>query len=489
MPSLRPFFFAPESPRLTAMIRIALGLVLLYEGLVHWRYLVELYSTAGPAMPIFVRQVDDDPAGILRVGNQLRSTAKRIESIVPIPIPNPTIAVVAHTALMLAALSIALGWHTRTSLVTTFLLAGWLGPLDLPATFGKQTVIALHLLFLLAFSRCGAVWSVDSLSDCSRSIRCLLASAAPRRLIQILVCCVYMGAAITKLKTPSFAGGDLLTFSLLDDHWGSGWLGLWLTTKPHVPLLLSLATLFFELLFPFLVWVPRLRLAMLGLAFAFHAAMGGLLSVGIFPAVMFTALLSFVEEHDLRVFERSFAFMSRQKGIDPIGRKSHPIRSTALHLALAGVLVSCGLLVQMRYDWYSVFGRRPAPALNEADLYEVSEMLAERLPAYEDYFHRIELGSRFGGNQMFGESRRFKIGQRVYLLAQLIQPHPVMELEGLMIAPDGQEVARFTHRVDTGTSYAIDGFELTRELPAGKYRIILQAENFVIAERQFELEP
>jgi hypothetical protein len=115
-------------------------------------------------------------------------------------------------------------------------------------------------------------------------------------------------------------------------------------------------------------------------------------------------------------------------------------------------------------------------------------MLAQRLPAYEDYFHRIELGSRFGGNQMFGASRRFKIGQRAYILAQLIQPHPVIELEGLLIAPDGQEVARFTHRVDSGTSYTINGFELTRELPVGKYRIILQANDFAVAERHFEIE-
>jgi hypothetical protein len=388
---------------------------------------------------------------------------------------------------VLAAFSVALGWHTRTSLITTFLLAAWLGPLDLPVTFGKQTVVALHILLLLAFCACGTVWSVDSLSDCNRPIRCPLSIAAPRRLMQILVCSVYLGAALTKLKTPSFAGGDLLTFSLLDYRWGSRWLGPWLTTLPHVPLLLSLATLIFELLFPFLVWAPRLRWPLLGLAFAFHVAMGCLLSIGIFPAIMLAALLPFVEEHDLSVFERWFAFLSRPKGNDFGTRRVRPLRSSLLHLAAAGVLASCGLLVQMQYDWYSVFGRRPAPALKDVVSDEVAEMLAERPPAYEDYFHRIELGSRFDGNQIFGSSRKFKIGQRIYVLAQLIQPHPVIDLEGLLIAPDGSEVARFTHRLETGVGYAIDGFELTRELPAGKYRTILQADDFVIAERQFDL--
>lgn len=471
------------------MVRIALGLVLLGEGLVHWRYSVELYSTAGPATPIFVRQVDNDPAGISREDNHSRLTAKRIEPIVPLPVPGPAVAVVAHTALVAAAISIVLGWHTRTSLVAAFVIAAWLWPLDISVTFGKQSVIALHLLLLLAFSRCGAVWSVDSRSDACRTIRCPLSLAAPRRLIQILICCVYLGAAITKLKTPSFAGGDLLEFSLLDDHWGSGRLGLWLATKPHMTLWLSLATLFFELLFPFLVWVPRLRRPMLLLAFAFHLAMGCLLSVGIFPAIMFTALLSFAEEGDLRMFA-IFDLPSSILHATPVPHLQRAFyRNAALHLAAAGVLVSCGLIVQMQFDWYSVFGRRPAAALKEIAANDVSEMLAERLPAFEDYFHRIELGSRFGGNHVFGSSREFKIGQRAYVLAQLIQPHPAIELEGLLIAPDGREVARFTHRVDPGTGYAINGFELTGELPVGRYRIILQAEDFVIAERQFELEP
>ena len=36
-----------------------------------------------------------------------------------------------------------------------------------------------------------------------------------------------------------------------------------------------------------------------------------------------------------------------------------------------------------------------------------------------------------GGNQMFGASRKFKIGQRAYVLAQLVQPHPVIEPQGV----------------------------------------------------------
>jgi len=496
---LTSFFFAPDSPRLTALIRIALGLTLFCEGLSHWRYAVELYSTAGPAMPIFVRQVDGAPRDVPPERKHLRLTATRVESLVPLPIPRPTVAVMAHTALILAAFSVVLGWHTHTSLIVLLLLAAWLWPLDLPGTFGKQSVIALHLVLLLACSRCGAVWSIDSLMDDSRLIRCPLSIMAPRRLMQVLVCCVYLGAAITKLKTPSFASGDLLEFSLLDDHWGSGRLGLWLTTLPHMSLIFSQLTIFFEILFPFLVWIPRLRLPLLAIAFAFHTAMGCLLSVGIFPAVMFTALLSFLEERDLQVLQRLCArrdsdgqrkseFWRIQLPSLLRGTRSKT-RQVVVHLTIVAVLVGCGLFVQMRYDWYGVFGRRPAPVLAEVSADDVAEMLAERLPPYEEYFHRIELGSRFGGNQMFGASRRFKVGQRVYVLAQLIQPHPAFNLEGLLLAPDGREAGRFTHRVAPGIGYTVNGFELTSGLPAGTYRIVLQADGFAIAERRFEVDP
>jgi hypothetical protein len=116
-------------------------------------------------------------------------------------------------------------------------------------------------------------------------------------------------------------------------------------------------------------------------------------------------------------------------------------------------------------------------------------MLSQRSPPYEDYFHRVEVGARVGGNQVFGSSGQFEIGQRAFVLAQLIQPHPVMELEGLLIMPDGREAARFSRRIDPTFDYAINGFELTEELPPGLYRILIQAEGFVVADRRFELLP
>jgi hypothetical protein len=285
------------------------------DALCHWRYAIELYSTFGPAIPTFLRPVDEPADAEDSADRRLSRPPLRVEPILVAPVPAPRWAVVAHTLVVFALASAALGWHTRTSLWAAFFLALWLAPLDVTATFGKHFIIALHLVLLLGFSRCGAAWSWDSRGDPDRTSVCQLSSACPRRLIQILVCCVYVGAWVTKLKSPAFANGDLLTFSLLDDRWGGGRFGMWLTTLPHVPLLLSHATLVFELVFPVLVWIPRWRLPLVGAAFAFHAAMGWLLSLGIFTPVMFAALLAFLEERDLARFRRFVSSLSHGESV------------------------------------------------------------------------------------------------------------------------------------------------------------------------------
>lgn len=474
---MRAFFFAPEDPRRLALVRIGVGLVLLYDALLHWRPAIELYSTFGPALPVFAQ-----PA-------------------FHAPVPGPSAAVLMQTALIFSLACVVLGWQTRTSLWLAFVLSAWLGPLDIAATFTKYSVLGLHLLALLGVSGCGTAW--------------------PRRLMQILLCSVYLGAALTKIRSPAFANGDLLTYSLLDDHWGGGRFGLWLATLPHVPLLLSLAAVAFEMIFPCLVWVRACRLPILVLALVFHGAMTLTLHVGIFGPLMMVALLAFLDEREVdlagQAFRRLWGFIARDLKItdrdgpgDPsCGAKSSAavagpsasasdasatvvsgkarFISAAVYLLTAAIVAGGGLAIQRYLDDYGAFGRTPVQPLPELRSDDVDLMLAQQLPAYEDYFQRIELGSRVSGNQVFGAGTVYRIGQRVYVLAELVLPHPSMHIEGLLITPDGQEAARFSHRLNAAFGYAINGFELTDELEPGPYRIILQAEGYEVAQRRFEL--
>ena len=50
---MKASLFGWESPRPAAIIRIGLGLVLLWDALPRWPDIVELYSTAGMTLPLF----------------------------------------------------------------------------------------------------------------------------------------------------------------------------------------------------------------------------------------------------------------------------------------------------------------------------------------------------------------------------------------------------------------------------------------------------
>ncbi|HVV99734.1 MAG TPA: hypothetical protein VHB77_05320, partial [Planctomycetaceae bacterium] len=110
------------------------------------------------------------------------------------------------------------------------------------------------------------------------------------------------------------------------------------------------------------------------------------------------------------------------------------------------------------------------------------------------------IGTRYTGSQVFGSSKHIRRGQTVYVLMQFVLPHPRLTVEGLLIAPDGHEVVRFTHEVEPKYSYAVKGFQMVCDktaegeaadpkkcLPAGRYRIILQANGYEVAQRSFEL--
>ncbi|HVW00894.1 MAG TPA: HTTM domain-containing protein, partial [Planctomycetaceae bacterium] len=259
---MKTFFFAPVCPRMLARIRVALGLLLLYDAAWRWPYAVELYSSAGLPMPLMPNSV-----------------------LVP-PTPTAFWAVVLDTLQLFALAAATLGWCTRFSLLAAAVLMTWLGLLDFPGTFAKYSVISIHLLVLLAVSGSHRVWSIDAWVGRWNRGQCRLVPIWPQRLIALMLCAVYFGAGLTKVRMPEFANGDLLMYSLLDNFWGSGELSSWLASHPHLLALSSLAVMLFELVAPFLFWVPALRKPVWLLAVLLHVGMAALMHLSIFSPVM-----------------------------------------------------------------------------------------------------------------------------------------------------------------------------------------------------------
>lgn len=532
MNAIRQFFFAEESPRRLALVRICLGLVLFCDAAAHWPYAVELYSTYGPALPVFIRHeplpIGDgapattipqfsgpDSSAMVTLGQAVeprqvvKTPARQIVTTFHPPIPGPTLAVLLATLQLFVLAAMTVGWHTRTSLWLTFTLTLYLGLLDGSTTFAKYSVLALHFLLLLALSPCHRVWSLDSLQFPSTAAG-LGGPAWTRRLMQLQVCHIYLGSALTKLQNPTFISGDLLQFSLLDHDWGGRWLGMWLATVPHAVVLASLFVLLVELLFPFLVWVHVLRIPMLFAAAMLHLGVWLTLNVGIFSPVMFSCLIVFLSDkdldrlsplttqltsglgHDLRLLFRPRKVSLPDSTGTAAGGAPAQSRSswmqTVSYALTAITAVGLGWGWQVLEDPYGAFGRREMPGLKRVSREDVDQMLTQRLPPYSHYLHHVRLGSRVSGHQAFGSTYQFRHGQRVYVVVQFNQ-HPRLKLEGLLIDPNGNEIARYRHTVEPNFSYAIDGFELTAPLTPGSYTIILQADGFQVGLRNFELLP
>jgi len=452
---LQNFWFREEPPHALALVRILLGLALAWDAARHWPYAVELYSTAGFPIPAF-----DD----------VRWRP---------PVPWAGAAVALSSLQVFAWLAVAAGWCTRWSLAAGSVTLGWLALLDLPGTFAKYTAIALHACVWLFVSRCGDAWSVDTAwrgwwRDPDPRAPCW-----PRRLLQLFVCSVYLSAGLTKIST-DFASGELLHFALLHDAWGGTRLGYELASSWPLTAAASLATLLFELWFPILVWFPRGRRPMLAAAVAFHAATGLLLDVGAFSPVMLALLPAFLEPDDLR-FREALATPRAW-----LRARSHFSRRIGWLAAAAGCL-AVGVTIQVVSDRDGALGiRRPAapkPLRDEV----AADWLNERQPADGDWFHRIDLGQRVAGVRAWGKSDRFRRGEKVWIVARLVRPHPAVEWSGTLLAPDGSTVAEFAATIEPATLYAARAFELTETLPPGAYRIVFLANGYEFAERRFEI--
>ncbi|MCA9070186.1 MAG: HTTM domain-containing protein [Planctomycetaceae bacterium] len=486
---MRTSLFTPESPRPWAIMRIILGVTLLWDTANRWSYAVELYSVDGFLFPAF---------------------------------PNTSIhphAFDAFTTVTLYSLFVVLlgmlviGWHSRFCAFAVFGLLAWFSLLDSATTLTKYSAISLHLLLIMGFAKPGSVWSVDAWWRNRQQRGVPLSSAWPRLLIRFLVASIYLGAAMTKIRLPDFATGDLLEFSLLDDAYGGTRLGLWLATKPEFLIVASFATIVFELLFPFSVWIPALRRVMLCLGIGFHIILASTMYLEIFSPVMIAALCSFLKESDLQPIQRFFAKVLRpfskpdDSNISTIKSKS-PTKptisfrkgvcfNTAIFSSVVIASVATLTFFQHRRDGYGALGNETPITFQEVSKENAYKMIDAYEPDYRDYFHRFEVGSRMGYRHVYGERHSFRPGQVVYVLARLLQPHPSWDLEWNWIAPKQSmetqpAIATYQRRLDASHSYASIGFQLDSEFPSGRYVIqVLASERLgakeVIAEIPFEL--
>lgn len=271
----RDYWLGQADGRPLALFRIALGLLLLKDALFHIPLATLLYSDVG-MLPRAVLL-----AGPLRTG--------RVALLDYLDAPwSVTLFFLVWAGV---ALAILLGYRTRLATLVNYILL-------LAVHYRNPDVLngADDLLRALSF------WAIFLRLDTHYAVRAAPTPLAPRfpwRLAQLQMVLLYLTAALFKIRSGAWLGGDALhyTFQLSSRTWP---LADWLLQLPDIFVLLaSAATVFVELAFPLLVLAPIaqpiLRLYGLALAVLLHVGISLTLAIPNFTAVIVASYFLFWE--------------------------------------------------------------------------------------------------------------------------------------------------------------------------------------------------
>lgn len=202
--------------------------------------------------------------------------------------PPPALAYAAVLVAALGALALALGWRTRAAAVVTLAVWTWLQAIDQINEKALHSVM-VAVLALLALADAGAAWSLDARRH-GGDARAVWAT--PLRLLQLHFAQVYFFAGVGKLFAAGWVTGAVLDLSL-SSRWGTD-LGLWVASWIPDPAvrLLGLGTIVYELVGPWLLFVPWARPWVIACGLCFHLGIQATLAVGWLGAHFILALLT-----------------------------------------------------------------------------------------------------------------------------------------------------------------------------------------------------
>ena len=276
-----------EDPRSLALVRILMSVVVLYDWLRIW--------SLGLVVPLFA------PSAGGGIGMPLaRKSVPWLYSAFP---EGTTAAWVGFALIVILTVMFGAGLLTRLSAAALVLVWTQLS-LGLPASDRGIDMLIRNVIFLLAFSSAGRVWSVDArLRSGSWLGDGALVPAWPRYLLVIQLVILYFTAGVQKVSsawTP-FGGWSALYIAMRDPAFAMGELP-WLDALYPVTQLLTASTWAWEWSAPFLLLAlyyrdtrrrsGRLRAMMNRLSFrsiyllvgaTFHFGTVLTLQLGIFP--------------------------------------------------------------------------------------------------------------------------------------------------------------------------------------------------------------
>ena len=471
------FFFAEERPVGLALVRILLPLVLLIPTLHRVFRVRELYSLAGSPAPIWNNY---GQPGFL-------------------PIPTAPVAAGLYALLILALISASIGWRTRLSLLISGALIAYFGMVDLISTITKYTVICTHVLILLSLSDCGRIWSLDRWLARRRRLAWRETGPAwPRRLIQILIGVVYLGAAATKMHTPMYFSGDQLRFWMLTNVNSANPVGEYLSQYPGLILTMSYVAIVWEVLFLFIAWKGTARLWMLSMGLFFHVMTYFTLGLVVFPLTYFAIYAAWYESRD---HERCLSLWQSWFGRDfrsQLG-DSESSAPAATHWGVPSFLAwaSCavcaaglGVWVDQHSDPFGVNrpeGRYTLQPISEERLAEL--LRNDQKIHVTDKVFALDLGSVMFNDNLVDRKNEFHHGEKALIQCSLLPPHEDLYMEVHLRNEEEQIVRRAWLVVSREYLRGHFWFDMEESLSPGAYSVVIRINGADAGRRSLELLP
>lgn len=472
------FFYAEEIPYGLALTRILLPWALIASLLPRWSRARELFSLDGVSMPLWENY---GHAGML-------------------PEISGTVAVGMITLLLFSLVTTSIGWCTRVSSLIAFFCYTYLTMLDAVTTMTKYSVIASHLLLILAFSGCHRIWSVDCwlsrrkklLSGESQEVADddVRASVWPRRLLQLLFGAIYFGSAITKFQTAGYFTSDQLTSWMLTNMYFSNPIGEWMTQFSALLVVMAYVAVIWEMLFLFLCWRGLSRHVMIFLGVAFHLSTIFMLGLRVFPFVCCSVYFVFYDEENFRrgglIVRRLWSRWGWQRGgstaetssvTTPDVAGSMGIPSPVLFCGIAALLIVAGIELEHRIDPYGVRRAEGPYPLKEVDSAWVEQILQNESTTVrpEDVIADFRAGTVLIGGVIANPQRQFRHGDRVIVQAVLSPPHEDMILQCDLHDANNHIVASQSMGIATRSMLRCNTtYSLPNSLAPGEYALVLK---------------
>lgn len=283
------------------MLRIALGALLLADLAIRSVDFTAMYADEGFAPVALIRSLAPQPWWSLHLANG---------------------AAGYQAALFVAAAVLALmllgGYRTRLATIGSWLLLASLHG-RLPAVNNAGDTLLRVLLFWSIFLPLGRAWSMDARSPSRAESHRVTGSATLAYVLQLAI--VYWAAGWAKWNDNWLTGDgvhDALTFGLYSLP-----LGQQLAEHAGLTRVLSVATVWLELVAPCLLFVPLavapLRLLLIVTFISFHLGIAATVTVGLFSYVAIAAWLALLPSE---FWDRLRIGVAEQEPIDIAGAES-----------------------------------------------------------------------------------------------------------------------------------------------------------------------